>query len=382
MKPRLILLVAGLSLLPWMALGAHTAQARMYCVTVRLNQGTDGLGDTFSVNSSGTADGAGEIIQWGEPPQRELQPFPPILYTSIASLYVKQYAFTFVDSGLIIYLPELVDSDNNGIPDFFEVAQGIDTNAYNGSYHFGLPVGNGAIWTTWLRAPGSSSGTCTDYFPDYPDSPPTFTHTFDILEYTGSVNYTPGSNTVTAALSLKQTGSPANTYNGTLTFQKSSSDPMNTLALQSGRLADAAQQTHWFTNHVFSRDAAWPTNYAGYIEFDNDGTQNTYYPYAFWVLTITDTNDVNGNGIPDFSDDPQPGQSTQPRPPQLALTLTSTNLLLRISGDVGHLQTVQTSPTLPGNWQTVTSFTLTNDPQVVPLTPSDAPAYWRVFASP
>ncbi|MGH7973454.1 MAG: hypothetical protein ACREIC_32460, partial [Limisphaerales bacterium] len=360
--------------------GAHTAQARMYCISIRLNQATDASGDTFSVNSSGTADGAGEIIPWGAPPQRELQPFPPIVYTSVASLYDSTYDYTFVDgSTFTIYLPELVDSDNNGSPDFFEVSQGIDTNAYNGSYTFGLPVGKGAIWTTWYRAPGSSSGTCTDYLPDYMSS---FTHPFDLLEYTGSVDYTPGSNSVTAALTLKQTGSPANTFTGSMVFQKTPSDPKNTLALQYGRLADASQQTHWFTNHLFYRDVAWPTNYAGYVEFDDDGNQNTFYPYAFWVLTITDTNDVNGNGIPDFSDDPQPGQSTQPRPPQLALTLTSTNLLLRISGDVGHVHTVQTAPTLPGTWQDVTSLTLTNDPQLVPLTRSASSAYWRVFASP
>ena len=47
--------------------------------------------------------------------------------------------------------PELVDENGNGYPDFFEVSQGVDTNAYNGAYHFSFPVGSGAIWTTWFR---------------------------------------------------------------------------------------------------------------------------------------------------------------------------------------------------------------------------------------
>ena len=83
---------------------------------------------------------------------------------------------------------------------------------------------------------------------------------------------------------------------------------------------------------------------------------NTPYPYSFWVLSITDTNDVDQNGIPDFSDIPQTTQPTLPRPPQLTLTGSPTALVLQIAGDTGHVHTVQTSPSLPGNWQVVVSL--------------------------
>src|SRR5437899_2194776 len=86
-------------------------------------------------------------------------------------------------------------------------------------------------------------------------------------------------------------------------------------------------------------------------------------PVAFtWVRSIHDTNDVNHNGIPDFSDVPQ--SVPAPHAPQLALVLSSTNVLLSVSGEVGHLLDLQQTLSIPAtNWQTVVSVTLTNDPQ-------------------
>lgn len=377
MKILLFLAVTSSVFLGSISHAAQIAQARLYCISVKLSQATDTFDDTFSVNSTGTSAGAGELIPWGAPPIRELEPYPPVLYTSVATLYDSLYMASFSDGAFALNLPELADSDGNGYPDFFEVVQGIDTNATDGAYHFGFPVGNGRIWTTWQRAPGSSKGTCSMYLPDYQS---TFNPTFQILEYTGTLSYTPGSNSVTSSVTLQQTGSPASTLQGSLTFSKSPTDRYNTLTLNYGTLLDAAQQTHGFTNHVFTRNISWPTNYSGYVEFDDDGTQNTPYPYAFWVLSITDTNDTNHDGVPDFSDEPTGGPPAPPRPPQLSLAPDGQNLLLSIHGDVGHLHTVQTSTLVSGTWQEAGSFTLTNDPQIISFPASGNVGFWRVFA--
>ena len=67
------------------------------------------------------------------------------------------------------------------------------------------------------------------------------------------------------------------------------------------------------------------------------------------MLSIDDTNDANANGIPDFSDDP--ASVTPPRAPHLSLALGSTNLLLTISGSVGHTNQIQTVGSLTStNW--------------------------------
>ena len=138
-------------------------------------------------------------------------------------------------------------------------------------------------------------------------------------------------------------------------------------------------QTITFTNDLFLRDASWPTNYGGYFDFE-DWDPNTSDPdYVTWGFSIDDTNDFNHNGVPDFSDDPQ---GALPRRPVLSLTLTSTNFLLTIHGDVGHLHQVQETLVLPAtNWQTVASVTLTNDPQNVSLPLSASRTrLWRVQA--
>ena len=102
--------------------------------------------------------------------------------------------------------------------------------------------------------------------------------------------------------------------------------------------------------------------------------------YQLWVLSINDTNDANANGIPDFSDNP--ASVTPPRAPHLSLALGSTNLLLTVSGTVGHTNQIQQISSLAStNWQIAQSFLQTNDPQVVSLPlPSGSPKFWRVVA--
>ena len=185
---------------------------------------------------------------------------------------------------------------------------------------------------------------------------------------------------VSATVNLAQTGKPANTLQGPIVFDKSVTDRFNTLTNQPGVWTNAVSQTLTFDNEVFTRDPAWPTNYVGYVFFA-DGAPNTAAPdYRLWVLSIDDTNDSNANGIPDFSDDPA---VVLPRAPQLSLALGPTNLLLTISGDVGHVNQIveSTSLALP-HWTTNQSLTITTDPQTVSLPlPATATKFWRVFAN-
>lgn len=208
-----------------------------------------------------------------------------------------------------------------------------------------------------------------------------FVHVFELIEYTGPLSFTPGATNVNGSVSLTQTGNAANQMHGPVQFVKVYTNRFNQLNLQPGGWTNAALQTLTFTNHVFLRDPIWPTNYYGYVEFD-DGDPTTSDPdYWLWLLSIDDLNDANHNGIPDFSDDPQ---GSLPRRPLLSLAQTSTNVLLTIHGDVGHVHQVQESLTLTTprtNWPTVLTVTLTNDPQVVSLPlPAGAVKFWSVQA--
>jgi hypothetical protein len=366
MKRFLIFLMAGWFLLSASSQGAETAHARIYCMSLRFQEGTT-YGGTLDMSTIG-----------GPPYNGELMPYSGRTWASGLAL-----VWSGMPDGGNIYvnLPPVVDANGNGFDDFFEVSQGVAGTVTSGSYSTSTYF-SGSITATWSRAAGSASGTCVlnlndDLWGDLGN----FTCPFTLIEYTGPLTYTPGSNTVSAAISLTQTGNSASTLQGPILFVKSSTDRFNTLTNQPGVWTNAASQPLSFDGEVFSRGIpTWPTNYAGYVYFA-DGDPSTAAPdYRLWVLSIDDTNDANANGIPDFSDDP--ASVTPPRAPHLSLALGSTNLLLTISGSVGHTNQIQTIGSLTStNWQMTQSFLQTNDPQVVSLPlPAGTPKFWRVVA--
>ncbi len=356
MKRVFILWMAGCLLYPITNYGSETAHARLYCLSLRFQQGTIS-GGTLDISTIG-----------GLPYNGELVP----TFSSDASGNPWGSGLALVWSGmgdggsLYVNLPLGVDANNDGFDDFFEVSQGVTNKTSSGTYSTSTYF-SGTIAATWNRPAGSASGTCVMHLnDDLWGSLGNFTCPFTLIEYTGPLTYTPGSNTVSAGISLAQTGNPANTLRGPILFTKSSSDRFNTLTNQPGVWTNAASQTLSFDRELFTRDPGWPTNYAGYVYFA-DGDPGTASPdYRLWLLSIDDTNDANANGIPDFSDDP--AALAPPRAPYLTLTRGPTNLLLSISGDIGHTNQIEMNPSLTStNWGVALSLKLTNDPQVVSI---------------
>jgi hypothetical protein len=373
-------LITFLSLISANALAAENAAARMYCTSVVVHQGHNlPYADTIDLNYSARPDGADELAVWytGSIPYDLILPYAGDFISNLA-IYDSTYQYTSYGT-ISLTAPPAADVNNNRFPDFYEVARATSTTSFGNYSYFDPYLGYqyGSINATWTRSAGSKSGTLRMTFSDPYWG--TFVSTYEILEYTGTLSYTPGSNTVSGSITLAQTGSPANTQQGAIQFVKSDTNRFDALIIQPGTWNDALATPHYFTNHYFFRDEGFPTNYAGYVEFDDDGDQNTAYSFAIWVLSINDSNDVNHNGIPDFSDDPQ--VTPPPRRPQLSLGSTPTNLLLTIHGDVGHVHSVQKVSSLTStNWQFVLSLTLTNDPVVVPLTRPASATFWRAVA--
>ncbi len=375
MKTLFLSFTAGWIFISTAAHGAETAQARLYCESPQFQQATasdpnDG-GFQTTVNLTTLSSGI----------NGELAPGflnAPYTHSAYVQVYSEIYDDTFSgDMGLDV--PSAAGDD--GLPIFFEVAQGVTNWTSSGEIQIPGLNYDATFTATWNRAAGSSTGTCTYQVPD-PAYAVTiqFTHTFTILEYTGPLAYTPGSNTISASINLTQTGDSSGTLQGPIVFDKSVADHFNTLTNRPGIWTNAAMQTLDFDQEVFARDANWPTNYAGYVFFADGDPGTTDPDYQLWVLSIDDTNDANANGIPDFSDDP--ASVTPPRPPQIALSQGATNLWLAISGDVGRTNLIQEIGSLIStNWQTTLSFVSTNDPQVISLPlPANSPTFWRVLA--
>jgi hypothetical protein len=363
MKRFFILITAGLVLLSTASYGAETAQARLVCISLRFAEGTT-YGGTLDLSTIGGPPYNGELMLSG------------YTWTSGFALYYGGLGSIY--GTIYVNLPPFADANNDGINDFFEVSQGVATTVTSGYYTTDISVGT--VSATWSRAAGSKSGTCSfDLVDDTYGDLGTYTCPFEVIEYTGPLTYTPGSNTVSASINQTQTGNPANTFQGPIAFDKSTTDRFNTLTNRPGTWTNAALQMLTFDNEVFTRDPLWH-NYAGYVYFA-DGDPNTAAPdYQSWALLIDDTNDVNANGIPDFSDVPM--VTLPPRAPRLSLAPGATNLWLTISGDVGHTNDIQELDSVTAtNWQTTLSLTLTNDPQVVSLSlPSVRMKFWRVLA--
>jgi len=351
------------------AQAAQTAQARLFCLSLRFQPGIYRglLGDvTLELSTIGV-----------NTPNGELEPtYPSPDHVSQFHMVDTVSGETIEDGIMNLNVPAFADANSNGFADFFEVSQAVSGATSTGTYD--SPAGdNGLIGATWRRPAGSKDGTCVLRFTSRTLGPlGDFTHPFELIEYTGTMNYTPAATNVSGTLSLTQTGDGPSQLSGAFLFVKSGTNRFNQLELQPGVWSNAAGALT-YTNDTFWRDETVLTNYFGYVDFDDGDLSTPNADYLTWVLSIDDSNDSNGNGIPDFSDDIG---SANARPPLLTLTRGSTALSLSISGTVGRTHEVQEITSISQtNWSTVSSVTLTNDPQSVSLPlPLDATSFWRV----
>jgi len=164
-----------------------------------------------------------------------------------------------------------------------------------------------------------------------------------------------------------------------MSFTRIATNRFNQLTLQPGMLTNAADQTLSFQASEIDRDEVMKTNYFGYVIFGDGDPTTATADYQVWVISIDDANDVNGNGIPDLSDDPAAAGELVLR---LGLVRSGTQLQLSVSGDPGQTYDLQeTSSLLPPNWAKSRSITLTNTPQNISLPPpATATRFWRAKA--
>lgn len=340
----------------------QTAQATLFCLSLRFQQGTDSSGSSTLDLSSLPGTPNGELTPWF------------VSYTH-RSLFVLDWSGSPI-SGTIylnIYYPpgQILDANGDGFDDNFQVAQAVDASTVG---EYSTALGGGTITAAWNRAAGSKDGTCQlhlvdDTFGDLG----VYRHTFEVLELTGPLTYTPGTNAVSGYMNLSNA---TDQLHGPVNFTKLAATDFNHLTRAAGVWTNVAWQTLTFSEDGIQRDWHWPTNYFGNVEFDDGDPSTGGVDYRWWVLSINDPNDSDHDGIPDFSDLPPP---PAPRRPVLALARGSTDLSLTISGDVGRLHHIlESSDPVAGNWKTNFSLVLTNDPQTVSLPlPSGASKFWR-----
>ena len=371
MKALYGLLIGIISFLPNAGHAANTANATIFCYSLQFQRGSEPNGYYYLDLSSSSFSVNGELAL----------DFFNSGYTHSAYLSLEDTLFGDTLSGqMALNVPTGGDANKDGYPDFFQLSQGITNLTSSGVYNVQV-YGSGNLTATWNRPAGSSYGTCIlTGMRLMPSQPVTFSHTFQVLEYKGPLTYTPGTNQVTGNIQLLQSDTAAGGMTGAVVFVKTLTNHFNALILQPGTWTNESAMPVFYTNDLYLRDLRWPTNYFGYLEFVDPSNPGALYPYGTWLLSIDDTNDVNHNTIPDFSDDPS--GASPPRPPQLQLAQGGTNLVLTVHGDVGRINDIQTTADLgSANWQTAMSVTITNDPQTLSVpTPTGPTTFWRVRA--
>jgi hypothetical protein len=188
------------------------------------------------------------------------------------------------------------------------------------------------------------------------------------------VAYEPGRTNVTGHLDVAQTGNPSSIWQAEFLCVKSSDSPSNKLTWQAGSVTNETQQILHYQETSLFRSQSGPTNYYGLLNFA-DGNLVTVPPdYFSWAIFIDDLNDTDGDGIPDFSDDPS-------GLPRLGVVLGTTNVLLTVTGEVGHLHEILSSEVVPASlWQTNLSVTLSTRPETFSLPRPTGTTFWQVRA--
>ena len=257
MKKSGILFAAGLIILPLSGYGAQTARATAFCWSLRFHQGVDSFGDsTLDLTTATSGVPNEELALWNS------------TYTH-RSTFLLDFSGLSINGNIYLDLPDSADANDNGFDDSFEVSQGIGGSSV-GEYTTAL--GGGMITASWSRGADSKDGTCSLHLVDdtYGDLG-IYRHTFEVLEYKGSLTYTPGSNTVSGRVSLTNA---ADQLQGPVSFVKSAGDPFNQLTRAAGGWTNAALQGFTYASGTVLRDSRWPTNYYGKVTFA-DGNLNT-----------------------------------------------------------------------------------------------------------
>jgi len=355
----LLLSVAGPAL-------AGTGSARLYCLSLKFARGSDTYNEYYLDFTTLQYGINGELVRnFGG------------TYSHFSYLELTDNWLGTLDQGAIaVDLPN-TDANGNGFPDFLEVAQSVNASS-TGQYQI-LGLSSGTVQATWFRAAGEHTGSCTLRFKPSPVYVwLTFACTFEVLEYTGAFPYTNANGKATATVALRQTELPDYQLAGDLELTRSPTNRLNQLDFPATYWTNSYLQTLELASGSLFRDSQWPTNYSGYVDFA-DGEPNTPDPdYQTWILSVDDTNDANGNGIPDLSDDTT---AAPPRPPTVIVRQGGGQLQFTISGDLNHTNFLQETIALgTTNWSTIQTFVLTKDPQTVSVPIPVGNRFWRVVA--
>ena len=183
----------------------------------------------------------------------ELRLMPLEIPYTHGGIFLLQFPFDPTPVPLPFYLDTpFADADDNGLIDDFEVSRGI-SGTTTGVYD-DFAFGESPFQATWNRAANSKDGTCRLAFPDLGL---TFNHTFEVIEYAGTLSYTNAGANISGTVQMTQVQNADNKLEGTLALTKENANLLPVIPVH-GRIV---QEKSWLIRRALwseSRPTTWP----------------------------------------------------------------------------------------------------------------------------
>lgn len=230
----------------------------------------------------------------------------PDFPSHLASVLITDSSENTLFSGVVeVDVPGAVDSNANGLPDFFEKATGLPetqtTGFVLGFLSDDIQQVEGDVTVTWLREPDSLTGGLVLEFSLDGGTVYEFSTTFDLVEYTGILDYARDSESgISGSWSMKLTPNPDvelfTAITGNPDFEIDTTDA---LTLGAGEILGNSELLFTYGSFPVTRIT---NQYLSTLLAPLDSTSS----FDSWILQITDENDGDGDVVPDFSDEPLP----------------------------------------------------------------------------
>ena len=191
-----------------------------------------------------------------------------------------------------------IDSDQNGIADFLQKSQRGDA-AFSGTVIRQIPSSTSAVLNgSIMRAAGSVVGSYTATVPDLASGLViTYRGESYLLNASGVISYNRGNNLAVISVNVSNYDGTTTSYSSSSTFSLPDSNTVSFPASTTFTSSDL--RTIEAKAYVLKRTGK---RFLGAIEFQDGNRNTTWKDYTSWQVEIVDSNDSDGDGIPDLSD--------------------------------------------------------------------------------
>lgn len=201
-----------------------------------------------------------------------------------------------------INVPPSVDTNGNGLPDFFDVGLPLEPATTSGEYFDDFLDSEGTIEAEWSRPAGSRTGRVTLTFPLDAGGfvlEAEFQADFELLTYEGEFAFQRNDGSAQGDLDLtlsNELGLDLDpSLNGEILLELRDEDSAN---LQAGNLSSSDEAERPFDEVVSWRSGA---RFISRIKMDWEESAGKG-GYFDWLLVLQDDRDSDGDGVPDISD--------------------------------------------------------------------------------